>query len=115
MSAASHSTGIASFARDSNQAAQSPYVRMYAEALRGLENPFAQFLKELHGVSGTVKIGHASGIGSYLITSEIGERSISTLLQINLLMMLSQKRPRLCKCLPVMLSIPISKTVGLAR
>jgi hypothetical protein len=73
MSTASHSTGTASFARDSEQATQSPYIRLYADALRGLDNPFAQFLKKLHGVAGTVKVGHASGIGSYLITAEIGK------------------------------------------
>lgn len=71
--AASYSNSIASFAHDATQATESPYVGLYAKALRGLNNPFAQFLKKLHGVSGTVKIGHASGIGSYSIVAEGGE------------------------------------------
>ncbi|KAL5441280.1 hypothetical protein PMIN07_004309 [Paraphaeosphaeria minitans] len=60
----------ASFAHDTTQGTQSPYAFLYAVALRGLDNPFAQFLKKLHGVSGTVKVGHASGIGSYSVTAE---------------------------------------------
>ena len=61
------------FGRNAVAASESPYVQLYAEVLHGLDSPFAEFLKKLHGVSGSVKIGHALGVGSYSITAEIGE------------------------------------------
>lgn len=54
-------------------AAESPYARQYAEVLRGLDSPFAQFLRKLHGVSDSVKIGHAQGMGSYSVAAEAGK------------------------------------------
>lgn len=52
---------------------ESPYARQYAEVLRGVNGSFAQFLRKLHGISGTIKLGLAVGPGSYSITAEAGE------------------------------------------
>ena len=59
--------------RETTATPQSPYARLYAEILRGLDSPFAQFLKQLHGVSDTVKIGHALGLGSYAFATDTGK------------------------------------------
>ena len=51
----------------------SPYFRLYAELLHGLDSPFAEFLKRLHGVSGCVKVGHPLGASSYWMMAEAGQ------------------------------------------
>ncbi|KAL1597744.1 hypothetical protein SLS60_008231 [Paraconiothyrium brasiliense] len=64
-------SGIAGFTAHIIPTAESPYVRLYSEALRGLDNPFAKFLRKLHGISGIVKVGHALGVGSYSLIAEV--------------------------------------------
>ncbi|KAJ4352278.1 uncharacterized protein N0V89_007626 [Didymosphaeria variabile] len=64
-------SSLAGFAGHSVPAGESPYVRLYTEALGDLDNPFAKFLKRLHGVSGTIKVGHVLGVGSYSMTAEV--------------------------------------------
>lgn len=56
-------------------AAQSPYARLYADVLRDLDSPFANFLKSVHGVSGTltVKTGSPLGLGAYPTIAEASE------------------------------------------
>ncbi|KAJ4301756.1 hypothetical protein N0V90_003850 [Kalmusia sp. IMI 367209] len=53
-------------------AAQSPYARLYADVVCDLDSPFANFLKSVHGVSGTstVKTGSTLGLGAYPTIAE---------------------------------------------
>jgi len=68
---ASHNTGIVA---DPSHAALSPkpYVHVYAQVLQGLDNPFAQHLKSMHGLSDAIQTGAALGIGSYSHTATPG-------------------------------------------
>ncbi|KAF1966126.1 hypothetical protein BU23DRAFT_603713 [Bimuria novae-zelandiae CBS 107.79] len=60
-------------------APESPYAKLYAQALDGLDSPFAQFLKKLHGVSGTVKVGQALGLGSFSVIAEAATEALQML------------------------------------